>query len=355
MGNAQTSVAMQALGWWYEQLDVLRRLHGYAFDSVGLGPDKLACRTVLALPSLRLRHYGTGRGGGPVLLIVPAPIKRYYIWDMSAQHSVVRQALARGLDVYLIEWTEPEANNGLAAYIAQLLDPCMEVIARRTRRPVFLAGHSLGGTLAGLFAAYRPERVAGLVLIEAPLHFADAAGAFHRLLDSGVPARAVLPDSDFLPGSLLSLIGISAAPETFLLDRYLDFLRSLANPDELETHWRVVRWTLDELPLPRRLFDDVVQQLYRDDRFMRGDLHIGGRRIGPHDIDAPMFIVYEPQSQIIPAPAIIAFHHAAGSLRKILVPYHGDSGIAIRHVGALVGSRAHREIWPRAFSWMYRQ
>lgn len=346
--------SINGIGWWFDKLDTLRRLQGYTLDGLGFGPPERAHRVVLSHPCLRLRRYGSGRSSRPALLIVPAPIKRFYIWDLSPQHSVVSEALARGFDVYLLEWTEPDGRFGLNDYVGILLEQCMSAIRQATDRDIFLAGHSLGGTLAALYAAYQPQRIAGLILIEAPLHFADAAGTFGKLLESGVSASAVLPASGRVPGSLLGMMGASAAPRTFCLDRYFDYLASLASPEALQTHWRVVRWTLDELPLSRKLFDDVVELLYRQDRFMRGELTIGAKRLHPHAISAPLFAVFEPDSSIIPAAAIVEFHRAAGSVRKTLVPYAGDVGVALKHVGALVGDNAHREIWPRAFAWMDR-
>ena len=43
---------------------------------------------------------------GPALLILPAPFKRAYIWDLGPQVSVVRRC-SRGLRVFLLEWTPP--------------------------------------------------------------------------------------------------------------------------------------------------------------------------------------------------------------------------------------------------------
>jgi len=43
------------------------------------------------------------------------------------------------------------------------------------------------------------------------------------------------------------------------------------------THLRVLRWTLDELPLARRLFEEVVEGLYSNDHCFRGALLVGGR------------------------------------------------------------------------------
>ena len=43
------------------------------------------------------------------------------------------------------------------------------------------------------------------------------------------------------------------------------------------TQLRVMCWTLDELPLARRLFEEVAEGLYRDDHCFRGALLVGGR------------------------------------------------------------------------------
>jgi polyhydroxyalkanoate synthase len=57
---------------------------------------------------MRLRGYGDDPTG-PVFLIVPAPIKRAYIWDLAPGRSVVRAAQRAGFAVALIEWIEPAA------------------------------------------------------------------------------------------------------------------------------------------------------------------------------------------------------------------------------------------------------
>jgi polyhydroxyalkanoate synthase subunit PhaC len=66
-------------------------------------------RIAAALPGpARLRAYqppGAARRG-PALLIVPAPIKRAYVWDLLPEVSVVRRCLGRGLRVYLLEWLD---------------------------------------------------------------------------------------------------------------------------------------------------------------------------------------------------------------------------------------------------------
>ena len=82
------------------------------------------------------------------------------------------------------------------------------------------------------------------------------------------------------------------------------------------THLRVVRWTLDELPLPRRLFDEVVEWLYREDRFLRGTLRVAGRTAAPGRVEVPLLSVVDPRCRLVPPRAVLPFHAAGRSAEK---------------------------------------
>jgi polyhydroxyalkanoate synthase subunit PhaC len=250
-----------------EQVDQSRRGLGRMLDALGLGPIETPARVVRAGPVVMLKAYGDPYAAAPPLLLAPAPIKRAYIWDLAPGASVVEQCLQHGLPVYLLQWEQPgaaEQSYGLAEYAERLLLDCLDAIAAETGQAgALVAGHSLGGTLAAIFAALHPDRVRGLVLLEAPLHFTPAGGALERLV-------AVLPPGPLLgallgniPGCFLDLVSVAASPQSFVWSRWLDWFASLPDAEARRTHLRVVRWTLDELPLARGLFEEVVEGLYR--------------------------------------------------------------------------------------------
>jgi polyhydroxyalkanoate synthase subunit PhaC len=340
------------LRWCFETMDRSRRQRGALLDSLGFRPQTTAGVTLLETDELLLHAFGEASPGRPLALIVPAPIKRAYIWDLNPECSVVRHALQAGMQVCLIEWKDPDTNLGLEDYGHRLLAQCVAaIVAQGTVAPPFLFAHSLGGVFAGVYAALEPERVAGLVLVETPLHFAEASGDFRNLLAAAPPAREVTRRFGNVPGSVLNAASMAASPSTFAFERHADLLASLGSQEKLRLHLQVERWTLDEAPMAPLLFEQVVEHLYREDRFYRGALTIGGRSIGPGDVRCPLLSVYDPRSRIIPPEAVIAFHEAAASFNKRLLAYQGDIGVALAHVGALVGERAHRELWPMIFEW----
>jgi polyhydroxyalkanoate synthase len=289
-----------------------------------------------------LGYAANGPNASPVLL-VPAPIKRGYIYDLLPSASVVRRCIAAGLQPYLLEWKDPtEPGWGLADYADASLLACVEEITRRSQQKPVVIGHSLGGTFAALFAALHPEHVAGLVLIEAPLRFGKLAGAFAPWVASAPHAALIAGILGAAPGTLLDVVSVTAAPDEFLWDRGMDAWSVIGSAQAMKLHAAVLRWTLDELALPARLFTELVELLYRQDRFAGGTLILGGRPVDPVALaGVPTIAVVDPQSQVVPLTSALDSIQAS----QVLC-YQREAGVALHHVGSLVGQHAHEQLWP---------
>lgn len=340
-----------------EQMDRMRQRRGKALDAAGFAPVETPSRILHEEAGVRLRRYGNGdNAAGPVMLIVPAPIKRHYIWDLAPEVSVVKRCIDQGMRVYLAEWiapTDAEKHFDLADYGNRLLDACARAIEADSNEKQFIvAGHSLGGILATIFACMHPQRVRALVLLETPLHFGADAGDFAPLIAATPDARPIAEAFGTVPGSFLNLVSVKAAPQAFQWERLIDRSWSLINPAAYRTHMRVERWTCDESPLPGKLFVDIVERLYRNDELTQGTLFITDRQIGPSAVRAPLLTVIDPRSSVIPPQSTLPFHEAAASPTKKVLEYRGDIGVGIQHVGVLVGANGHEKIWPAIFGWL---
>ena len=285
---------------------MLRRVQGHAFQTVGFGPDECPYRVIASGPFWLLRDYGKDSATQSVL-IVAAPIKRPYIWDLAPSSSAIRTCLKEGLRMRLLEWLPASRTSGaigLAEY-AEAIGECVAKISGESEdgKP-FLLGHSLGGTLAAIFAAMAPEAVRGLVLIRAPLCFRPATSRFRDALVSLVPSD--LDETEPCPGSLLSEMSALASPDTFVWSRLKDAVLSAANRSTLETHARVERWALDEVPLPGKFVHQLIEWLYREDRFCRGELSLG-KLIGPQSISTPTLAVVNTADDVAPLDSVKPF------------------------------------------------
>ena len=101
-----------------------------------------------------------------------------------------------------------------------------------------------------------------------------------------------------------------------------------------------------------RLAQEVLQWLYREDRFCKGTLPIGGRTVGPSRLRLPMLAVVNPTDEIAPAASVLPFIQAMPEATVRVLEYPGEIGVGLQHLGILVGRRAYARVWPEIVSWL---
>ena len=338
----------------FDVSDIIRRAQGDVVGAFGLDPKESPHQIITSRAHWRLRDYG-GDDRSRSLLIIAAPIKRAYIWDLAPSISAIRFCLHQGLHVQLLEWmpASPNVGNiGLDEYVLAISEAVTTITSAAQGVKPSLIGHSLGGTLAAIYGAFSPQSIRGLVLLGAPLCFEPSASQFRDALVTLVPQE--IPDTDPFPGSLLSHASALASPGTFIWSRLMDAAMSISDPLAMEIHARVERWALDEVPLPGKLVHQIIEWLYRENRFCRGMLKIGEGFIGPSSLSAPTLVVVNTADDVAPPISLKPFADAMAKNAQI-IEYPGELGVCFQHLGILVGRRARAQVWPEILSWLQSQ
>lgn len=285
--------------------------------------------------------------------MVPAPIKRPYIWDLSPAVSAVRYCLHHGFRVHLLEWAPPRADGsaGLDVYSGRAIAACVEAISSQSNGTLpFLLGHSLGGTLAAIYCAMEPRSVKGLILLGAPLCFEQTSSRFRDALVALIPEEVL--ESEVVAGSLLSQIGAVASPETFVWLRWMDAALSLTDPVAMDIHARVERWALDEVALPGKLINQIVQWLYRENRLCQGTLAILDRMVGPANMAIPTLAIINAADVVAPVSSVAPFLDKMPTDDARIIEHPGEIGVGLQHVGMLAGRAAYARVWPQIVAWL---
>lgn len=337
----------------FQMVDTMRRAQGSVMQALGAGPDESSYEVAASGRLWTLRHY-PGSASGPHVLIVPAPIKRPYIWDLAPSASVVRYCLEQGLQVHLLEWRAPtrgDSPSGLSDYADRAIAEAVDAMPRQlgASKP-FLLGHSLGGTLAAIFAILHPDRLAGLVTLSTPLCLHAGASVFRDALAALAPAW--LEETDIVPGSFLTQLSTMAAPMTFVWSRLLDAAATTADRRASDLRRHIERWALDEVPLSGKLVQDIFVMLYLENRLCEETLEFGGRTVGPSSLRVQTLAIANANDDVAPPATVRPFAEAAKNADVRLIDYPGESGVVLQHLGVLVGRDAHARIWPEIVSWM---
>jgi polyhydroxyalkanoate synthase len=338
----------------FDVSDIIRRAQGDVVGAFGLNPKESLHRIIASRAHWCLRDYG-GDDRSRSLLIVAAPIKRPYIWDLAPSISAIRFCLQQGLYVQLLEWKPASSNGGncgLDEYVLAISEAVATLTTAAQGAKPSLIGHSLGGTLAAMYGALLPESIRSLVLLGTPLCFEPSENQFRDALVTLVPQE--ISDADPFPGSLLSHASALASPRAFIWSRLMDAAMSISDPLALEIHARVERWALDEMPLPGKLVHQIIEWLYRENRFCSNELKIGEKLIGPSTLSVPTLAVVNTADDVAPLNSLKPFADAMAENPQI-IEYPGELGVCLQHLGILVGRHAQAYVWPEILSWLKSQ
>lgn len=286
---------------------------------------------------VKLLDYG-GPADGPCLLFVPSLINGPHILDIDTERSMLRWFAAQGFAPYLVDWgkvTTDARDEDIDHHIAQYLVPLIASL----ERPVHLIGYCLGGTMALAAASLAP--VASLALIASPWHFDQLEAArSDEILRLWRDNRAQAEHWGMLPMEVLQT-GFWALDPARVAAKF-----AALNQHDMDT--RHVRqfvttedWANSGEPLPlnaaRQLFDD----LYERNISGRDQWRIGGCAVGPAAVNAPSLSIRSRADQIVPAAT-------SPHLDTI---WDLDTG----HVGMVIGSRRHAQLWEPLAEWIRQQ
>jgi polyhydroxyalkanoate synthase len=127
---------------------------------------------------------------------------------------------------------------------------------------------------------------------------------------------------------------------------------SMSDPHAALTHARIERWALDEFPLQGKLVHEILEWLFRENRFCNATLSISGKTIGPSSLRVPTLMVVNPADEVAPPTSIGPFVNAMVGRNVRVVEHAGEIGVGLQHLAILAGRQAHAQVWPKIASWL---
>ena len=235
MSPAAASAVPDAAVMWSSAdraLEMARVVLGSADAPVGMTPKELIWRKNKA----RLYRYvrsAPATHRTPVFLVLPL-INRAYILDLRPGASFVEYLLGEGHEVFLIDWGTPGDEDralDVTTLVTRYLPRAAKAIQRTTgAKQMTVLGYCIGGALATCFTALHPNVVRNLVLLTAPLDFADS-GQFGRMTARDVFPIDLLTDTfPTVPGQMPDVGSKLLNPMANYVGTYRNLWQRLGDP-----------------------------------------------------------------------------------------------------------------------------
>jgi len=282
------------------------------------------------------------------VLICFALVNRPYVLDLQPDRSLVRRLLEAGLEVYLIDWGEPDDADrhvDLEQYIEQHLGGSVrQVRSRHGGAPLELLGVCQGGVLSLCYTALHAGDVANLITVTTPVDFHTAdnlLSKWARGLDTELLERC-----GNLPGELLNGLFLALMPLRLTQQKYVRLLTAAPDQRAVEDFVRMEKWIFDSPAQSAAALAQFVRWFYQENRLVRDTLRIGGRRVHLGEIRQPLLNLYALEDHIVPASASASLGDHIGSR-----DYTGCA-IATGHIGMYVSRASGAEVPSRVISWL---
>jgi polyhydroxyalkanoate synthase len=290
----------------------------------------------------------TQPSGAAPLLIVYALVNRPYMMDLQQDRSLIGALLARGLDVYLIDWGYPDGADrftSLAEYIEGLLAGAVQQILRLHRiESLNILGVCQGGVLSLCFAALHQRCVRNLITMVTPVDFHTPANLLSKWVRQ-IDVAAWVGNGN-VSGEVLNQLFLLLMPFRLGQQKYMDLLMAQPDPARVENFMRVEQWIFDSPDQAGTAFREFVVWFYQENRLMENRLEIGGRKVDLRGMRRPLLNLIGRKDHLVPRDASIALQRIVGSEDYTALEF--DLG----HIGMYISARAQREVPAAIADWL---
>ena len=286
------------------------------------------------------------------LLIAYALVNRPYMVDLQDDRSLVKGLLARGEDVYVIDWGYPDRSDRfltLEDYIERFLGGAIEHLCRTHGLPaVNLLGICQGGAFSLCYAALHPQRVKNLVTMVTPVDFHtpdNMLSNWNREIDVDL----LVDTLGNVPADMMNFTYLMLKPWRLFAQKYVGMADILDDRKALEDFLRMEQWIFDSPDQAGEAFREFSKQFFQENRFVTGGAKVGEREVHLGLVEMPVLNIYAEQDHLVPPDASRALRDLAGTRDYTELSFKGG------HIGIYVSGRAQKEVPQTIHDWLAKR
>ena len=297
---------------------------------------------------LRYRARPEGTAFRTPVLMIPSLINKHYVLDLMKGKSFVEWLVAQGHDVFVVDWGTPGREDRFLSF-DDIIDRYIGRAIRRTADAagvpqVHGLGYCMGGTMLTAHAAARPERLASLTALAAPVSFDDEGLLATWTNTPSFEVDQLIEAFGNVPWQIMQASFQMLRP-TLQLAKAVHMVDLAWDDEFLDGHIALETWANDNVALPGEFYRRYITDLYQNNELVRGTLHLSGRPARLENITCPTHVVSFRHDNIVPEPSAAPLADLVGA--EDVLHTHMNGG----HVGAVVSRKASQRLWPKLANW----
>ncbi len=286
------------------------------------------------------------------ILISYALVNRPYMVDLQEDRSLVKNLLARGEDVYIIDWGYPDRSDRfltLEDYIERFIGGAVDHLRKAHGLPsINLAGICQGGVFALCYASLHPDKVRNLITMVTPVDFHTGDNMLSNW-NREIDVDLLVDTLGNIPADMMNVTYLMLKPWRLFAQKYVGMVDILDDRKAMEDFLRMEKWIFDSPDQAGEAFREFNTQFFQGNRFVTGGARIGDREVHLGMVEMPVLNIYAEQDHLVPPDASRALRDLVGTDDYTELSFKGG------HIGIYVSGRAQKEVPDTIHGWLARR
>lgn len=296
----------------------------------------------------------------PVVLIPPLAATSM-IFDLMPHRSIVRYFLAKGFDVYLIDWgdvTADHSNISLETYVMDWMPKALKFIRKCSKKSdLSIFSYCMGGLISLMYLATSEDKnVKNLITVASPVDMHQGGVAGRVLSTIYQPAQTIssilnfslmdLPARYFhVPGWTSSLVFKMTNPMGFVISSFEKFL-NLWDREYLEESLTMSQWFDEMVDYPGETIREMSVNMMINNKMASGKMKVGKAKAEFNRIQCSILAFAGDSDKLVSVLAARKVLDIVSSEDKEFCVVPGG------HAGIFAGSKAPENAWSISADWL---
>ncbi len=283
------------------------------------------------------------------LLISYALVNRPYMVDLQADRSIVKGLLARGEDVYVIDWGYPDRSDRfltLEDYIERFLGGAVDHLrSAYGLDAINLLGICQGGAFSLCYSSLHPDKIKNLITMVTPVDFHTADNMLSNWTRD-IDVDLFVDTLGNVPADLMNWCYLTLKPWRLFAQKYVGLVDILDDKKAVEDFLRMEKWIFDSPDQAGEAFRQFIKQFYQGNGFVEGGIKIGDNEVHLGMIEMPVLNIFAEQDHLVPPDSSKALKGLVGTDDYTELSFRGG------HIGIYVSGRAQKEVPDTIHNWL---
>ena len=283
------------------------------------------------------------------LLIVFALINRPYILDITQNCSLIKELLEKGLDIYLIDWGYPDAQDSalsLNKYISGYLKNCVNFVCQQTlKKQINLMGICQGGLFSLCYSMQYSPQIKNLITVSTPINFHTSDNVLGQLVQT-IDIDLMVDTMENTAGNWLVQSFMQMKPYYLLGKKYLNFIKKMHDEAFVQLFMHIEKWIFDMPDHAGEAFREFIKEFYQKNNLIKGELTLGNHKLNLRSITMPVLNVIADQDYLVPPSASLCLKERIGTADYSELILSGG------HIGIYVNNKNRNKLANTISEWM---